>query len=205
MLTRNRIITLTMIIVVVGIIISATVVYFCLVKHEDSKTFLLIEVWHFKSGYVISGNASDIPFLCIDFPTYNIDETSRKLVDYGNLKNKDLTQTKIIIGNGSSISGDIGGGAASRLYTYNNFPIHIFQMAYFCGKNVFNYTLDIISNEEVLINNSINIPTNEQYSYYLNYTEDFQSVHGGNATVAICERIMIKNYGVWSKDAIQIV
>lgn len=149
---------------------------------------MLVEEWHTKEGHIISGSRSDIPFRAIDFPLYNIQEGSKKIwIPFIRKDLKCLSNVSIIFGYGVSLEGDIGMGISSSLNTYEEFPLHI---------NRSGYSIDIISNDQVLINNNIEIPPGGQHLFISNYTENY-----GNTTVKIQHTIRIKNYGNYTKDS----
>jgi hypothetical protein len=69
-------------------------------------------------GQLIEGNYQG--GLNIDFPTYIFEETSKKLSGQFNFEiNKSL---KLIYGDGRSLSGVVGSGAATGLYGIYDFP-----------------------------------------------------------------------------------
>jgi hypothetical protein len=158
---------------------------------DENCCFLLIEEWHSIEGSLLSGNSSEVPIILIDFPTYNINEASKKIrVPYRQERLENLSNTKIIFASGESRGGVIGGGISSHLIPIEDFPVHINRGA---------YSIDIISNERVLINNNTEIPPGDQYSYDSNSTINY-----GSAVVSIHSRTTIRNYGIWPKDSIGV-
>lgn len=162
--------------------------YGAICSFQSSECFLLVEEWHTTEGHIISGNRSDIPLKLIDFPMYDVEEGNKKIwVPFIRDDLKDLSNVSIIFGYGKSLEGDIGGGISSSLSTFEEFPLHI---------NRSGYSIDIISNDRVLINNNIEIPPGGQHLFISNYTENY-----GNTTVNIQHTIRIKNYGNYPKDS----
>ncbi|MCJ7444816.1 MAG: DNRLRE domain-containing protein [Methanotrichaceae archaeon] len=85
------------------------------VNVNQSQEYLFLEVWTDENGTVLEG----IPVsTMIDFPTYFIRDsmlTTMSPIDIG-------AKVKALIGIGSSLSGDLGGGAASSLYSIDQLP-----------------------------------------------------------------------------------
>jgi hypothetical protein len=82
---------------------------------EASKEYLFIEVWEHQDGKVISGKAYKT---MIDFPTYVLENSALNSMLPVNIESRALA----ILGTGSSLSGDLGGGAASGLDAVNEVP-----------------------------------------------------------------------------------
>lgn len=156
---------------------------------EEKGYFLLVEEWHNTDGRIISGSRRDIPFRAIDFPMYDIEEGNKKIwVPFMRDDLKCLSNVKIIFGYGVSLDGDMGMGISSSLSTYKEFPFHV---------NRSGYSIDIISDDLVFINNKIKIPPGGQYSIISNSTEYY-----GNTVVQVQHTTTIKNYGNYSEDSI---
>jgi len=162
--------------------------------------FLLVELWHSSDGKLLSGNGSEIPILCIDFPTYQIDVGGGKLVDYGNLEKGEISRMRVVYGSGTGLKGYAGSGAASGLEPYENHPVHITEELRFSGRTPFNITIDIMENDTIMINNTIPIAAGGEYIFYSNYTQVYPDL--ANTTVRIEETVRIKNFGLWQKDRI---
>jgi len=83
-----------------------------------SREHLFIEFWEHQDGKLINGKAYK---MMIDFPTYSLENgslTSIGPIDVG-------PAAMAIFGTGSSLSGDMGGGAASGLVTVTELPYFI--------------------------------------------------------------------------------
>ena len=76
---------------------------------------LFVEVWEHQDGKVISGKAHK---MMIDFPTYRLENSTLKSMIH--FEADPLTQA--VLGKGSSLSGDLGGGAASGLISVKELP-----------------------------------------------------------------------------------
>jgi parallel beta-helix repeat protein len=81
----------------------------------ENPTYPFLEVWTHEHGEAISGNPARI---MIDFPTYSLENSS--LVTFFPMELDPSLNT--IIGIGSSLSGDLGGGASSILYQATELP-----------------------------------------------------------------------------------
>ncbi|NYT02175.1 MAG: hypothetical protein GKC10_05400 [Methanosarcinales archaeon] len=79
------------------------------------KGFLLVEVWTHQNGTLVEGTAFPI---MIDFPTYDVQEGSLSSVYPLELEPDAI----LLVGEGSSLSGDLGGGAASGLSQISALP-----------------------------------------------------------------------------------
>jgi len=108
---------------------------------------LFIEVWEHQDGKIISGKAHK---MMIDFPTYHLENSTLKSMTPFDVNPSSL----LILGKGSSLSGDMGGGAASGLHAIKELPYLV--GSYSCinisiskiqGDNV---TLDLSGRELVL-------------------------------------------------------
>ena len=185
------------------ILLTVPIVYY-VYSHQSQKNhgqnttastdFLLLEIWHSTEGYLLSGNRSDIDFLCIDFPLYGINASSQTVVDYWHHANQtDISKLSVLYGRGSSLGGVIGGGAGSDLTFYNATPIIISVDAYLNDSKRFTYTVTINETRHVFLNDTIMINPGDEYNWYYNHTKKY----GENTTVEIKEVIKIKNYGIW--------
>jgi hypothetical protein len=76
---------------------------------------LFVEIWEHQDGKVISGKPHK---MMIDFPTYRLENSTLKSMIY--FEADPLTQA--ILGKGTSLSGDLGGGAASGLISVKDLP-----------------------------------------------------------------------------------
>jgi hypothetical protein len=113
----------------------------------SGEKHLFVEVWEHQDGKVISGNAY---MMMIDFPTYRLKNSTLKSMIH--FETDPLS--KAVLGKGSSLSGDLGGGAASSLSSvkelpylignYSGFRISVMQVE---GDNV---TLDLSGRHMVL-------------------------------------------------------
>ena len=191
--------------IILAAILSSLLVTGCVFidEGEDDAVegeFLLVELWHSSNGILLSGNGSEIPILCIDFPTYHIDEGGGKLVDYGNLEKGGISRMRVLYGFGTGLNGYAGSGAASGLEPYNGYPVHITEELRFSGGTSYNITIDILENDTIMINNTIPIAAGGEYIFYSNHTQIYSDL--GNATVRIEETVRIKNFGLWQKDRI---
>lgn len=108
---------------------------------------LFIEIWDHQDGTVISGKAHK---LMIDFPTYNLEDSILKSMMHFSADPLAIA----ILGQGSSLSGDMGGGAASGLSSINEVPYIIGK---YCGLNLSitriegkNVTFDLSGRQMVL-------------------------------------------------------
>ena len=144
------------------------------------------------NGELIEGNYQG--GLNIDFPTYNFDEKSKILNGEFNFEiNKSL---KIIYGNGSSLSGIIGAGAATGLYG-------IYDLPYVKGKFEIRQiepdgTVYIQYNDSLIV-----LKSNEEW---MNKSSeiDIQDYGEGIAKANIITTDKIVNYGIIEKSKIEI-
>ncbi len=99
-----------------------------LVKTVDwANELVFIEYWGSLSSEVLSGEGA--PPLMIDFPTYHYEEETSTLTShlgaFGTEPEKiNPVTVRIVLGNGLSLSGDVGGGASSGLDGINDLPYH---------------------------------------------------------------------------------
>ena len=79
--------------------------------------YLLLESWTYVRGEALEGGPRE---LMIDFPTYRLDEESGVLVSYRPLSLN--SSVKLIVGEGTSLSGDVGSGVSSQIVGIYNLP-----------------------------------------------------------------------------------
>ena len=91
----------------------------------SSDKYVFIDHHIHTHGELIEG---ECPILCVDFPTYSFDQANRVLSSWIDF---DISEAlKVVYGSGSSLSGDAGSGAGTKLsgvyelpYEYNGFEI----------------------------------------------------------------------------------
>lgn len=81
----------------------------------SGEKHLFVEVWDHRDGKVISGKAY---MMMIDFPTYRLENSTLKSMIH--FEADPLSQA--VLGKGTSLSGDLGGGAASGLSSVKELP-----------------------------------------------------------------------------------
>ncbi len=144
------------------------------------------------NGELIEGNYTG--GLNIDFPTYNFDETSRILDGEFDFEiNKSL---KIIYGNGESLNGVVGAGAATKLYGIYNIP-------YAKGK------FEIIEIEadgtiQIQYNDSLIVLKSNEEWINVKSEIDIQDFGEGVAKANIITTDKIVNHGIIEKSKIKI-
>jgi hypothetical protein len=84
---------------------------------SDKSKILFLEMFSSKDGTVVSGKCD---LLKIDFPSYSFNSLLGILENNGHLEIND--STKVILGNGFSLQGALGGGISSGLTTINSIP-----------------------------------------------------------------------------------
>jgi len=84
-------------------------------SRNQSQEYLFLEVWTDENGTVLDGTPIR---MMIDFPTYFIRDSVLETMS----PIKTGAETEAVIGIGSSLSGDLGGGAASSLYPIDQLP-----------------------------------------------------------------------------------
>ncbi len=144
------------------------------------------------NGELIEGNYQGE--LNIDFPTYNFNQTSKILKGEFDFEiNKSL---KIIYGNGKSLSGVVGAGAATGLFGVYDIP---YAKGKFEIKQIdFDGTVHIQYNDSLIV-----LKSNEEW---VNVTSeiDTQDFGEGIAKANIITTDKIVNYGVIEKSKIEI-
>ncbi|HCY41798.1 MAG TPA: hypothetical protein DHV48_10650 [Prolixibacteraceae bacterium] len=144
------------------------------------------------NGELIEGNYQG--GLNIDFPTYNFNQTSKILKGEFDFEiNKSL---KIIYGNGKSLSGVVGAGAATVLYGGYDIP---YAKGKFEIKQIdFDGTVHIQYNDSLIV-----LKNNEEW---VNVTSeiDTQDFGEGIAKANIITTDKIVNYGIIEKSKIEI-
>jgi hypothetical protein len=158
----------------------------------SSDKYVFVDHHIHTKGELIEGNY--IGGLYIDFPTYSFDETSKTLSGEINFDiNKSL---KVIYGNGRSLSGVIGGGAATGLTGIYNLP---YKQDNFEIKEIEpDGTLNIQYNDSLII-----LKSNEEWvkiSSEIN-TQDYGA---GIAKAKIITTDKIVNYGIIEKSKIEL-
>lgn len=144
------------------------------------------------NGELIEGNYQG--GLNIDFPTYNFNQTSKILKGEFDFEiNKSL---KIIYGNGKSLSGVVGAGAATGLFGGYDLP---YAKGKFEIKQIdFDGTVHIQYNDSLIV-----LKSNEEW---VNVTSeiDTQDFGEGIAKANIITTDKIVNYGIIEKSKIEI-
>jgi hypothetical protein len=100
------------------LIISVTASALTPLDKNPLEEYLFIEVWEHQHGKIISGTAYK---MMIDFPTYSLENSTLKSVMPVEIDPRALA----ILGKGSSLSGDMGGGAASGLSMIKETPLFL--------------------------------------------------------------------------------
>lgn len=96
-------------------------IYSCDKDEEEmwfDNQYVFLEQHHFTQSELLEGSR---PHLFFDFPTYSFDSSTGILTDYG----EDVEMNKsiqIILGTGSSASGDVLSGEATRLLGIQKIP-----------------------------------------------------------------------------------
>ncbi len=144
------------------------------------------------NGVLLEGNYQG--GLNIDFPTYNFDETSKILNGKFNFEvNKSL---KIIYGDGRSLSGVIGSGAATGLYG-------VYELPYAKGK----FEIKEIESDgtvHIQYNDSLIVLKSNQEWINIASEIDTQNFGEGIAKANITTTEKIVNYGIIEKSKIEI-
>jgi hypothetical protein len=100
---------------VFGLLLMLPIVNAAAPSNDLGEKHLFIDVWEHQDGKVISGTAYK---MMIDFPTYNLENSTLKSMVPVEIDPRALA----ILGKGSSLSGDMGGGAASGLSLIKETP-----------------------------------------------------------------------------------
>jgi hypothetical protein len=82
---------------------------------SSGERHLFIEVWEHQDGKIISGTAYK---MMIDFPTYSLENSTLRSAVPIEID----PSASAILGRGSSLSGDVGGGAASGISSIKEVP-----------------------------------------------------------------------------------
>ena len=108
---------------------------------------LFIEVWDHQEGKIINGTAYK---MMIDFPTYSLENSTLRSTVPIEIDPSELA----ILGQGSSLSGDVGGGAASGISSIKKVP---YLLGNYSGLNISimqikedNVTFDLSGRQMVL-------------------------------------------------------
>lgn len=137
--------------------------------------YIFLEVWTHEHGEAISGNPA---LVMIDFPTYYLENSSLVSIFPIELD----PSADVIVGVGSSLSGDIGGGAASILYQVTELPY-----------NVDNLTILSMDDDKIIADYSGERLTLGSGESWKNVTEEIQTNEWGVLKVAITRTV--KNHG----------
>lgn len=87
-------------------------------KEWYNMQFVFLEQHNHTNSLLLEGECDH---LCVDFPTYSYNESSRELHDFiGQIKmDKNIV---LLLGTGGSLSGDAGSGAGTGLTAVSDFP-----------------------------------------------------------------------------------
>ncbi len=178
-------------------VIALTTMYSCEKNEKEdwiisSDKCVFVDHHIHTNGELLEGNY--IGGLNIDFPTYHFDETSKILEGRFDFEiNKSL---KIIYGNGKSLGGVVGAGAATGLFG-------IYELPYAKGKFEINEiqtdgTVFIQYNDSLIVLKSNEEWVNESSEI------DTQDYGEGIAKANIITTDRIVNYGIIEKSKIEI-
>ena len=177
-------------------IVSFIIIYSCEKNQEDwvisSDKCVFIDHHININGELIEGNYQG--GLNIDFPTYNFDKKSKIL--HGEFDFEINKSLLIIYGNGRSLSGIIGAGAATGLYG-------IYDLPYVRGK----FEIKKIEPDGTVYiqynNLLIVLKSNEEWEN-VSFEIDVQDYGEGIAKANIITTDKIVNYGIIEKSKIEI-
>lgn len=188
---KNGLITITI------TVVTLFFVYSCEKNQEEdwiisSDKCVFVDHHVNTNGELIEGNYQG--GLNIDFPTYSFDEISKILNGEFDFEiNKTL---KIIYGDGRSLSGVVGEGAATGLFGIYDIP---YAKGKFEIKEIeFDGTVHIQYNDSLIV-----LKSNEEWVYVTSEI-DTQDFGEGIAKANIITTDKIVNYGIIEKSRIEI-
>ncbi len=170
-------------------------------KEAREEMYLLVETILYSGTELISGNYTD-GTLCIDFPTYSIDEENKTVHHYMGSKQENF---KLVYGSGELAGGIMRTGGATGLIYVNELPFkrieHISQ-----GDSYFNVSITVTENLAVYINESYLLSPGSSVNYTYDFEREYQNqLSGSNETCIIrySGTTRITNYGIWKKSMIE--
>ncbi|MDI6916705.1 MAG: hypothetical protein QMC80_02785 [Thermoplasmatales archaeon] len=169
-------------------------------KEKEEETYLLVETIAHTGTALVSGNYTD-GTLCIDFPTYSIDEGNKTLHHYMGSEQENF---KLVYGSGELAGGIMKTGGATGLTYINDLPFFKTEKISM-GNTYFNITITITENFEVYINDTYLLSPGTSINYTYDFEDVYQNRNSSNETCVIrySGNTRITNYGIWKKSMIE--